>query len=110
MSPPGPPRTTAMAEEGLEAWLRSRTPRAPDRFLPHLLREGSGSVDPWGLASRGETALRRALESPGRVRAAAFHLLVADAFITWACEAMAREAEVGSGLESLLEALGDRLT
>jgi len=110
LSPPGRLRKTAMAEEGLEAWLRSRTPGAPDRFLPHLLREGSGSVDPWGLASRGETALRRALESPGRVRTAAFHLLVADAFITWACEAMAREADVGSGLESLLEALGDRLT
>ena len=99
-----------MAEGGLEAWLRSSTPGVPDRFLPHLLREGSGSVDPWGLAARGEVALRRALECPGRVRAAAFDLLVADAFLTWACEVMAREEDVSSALEALVELLGERLT
>jgi hypothetical protein len=98
-----------MGEDGLEAWIRSRIPGVPDEFLPYLLRGRGGPVDPWGLVARGEAALRRALETPGRVRSAAFDLLVADAFLTWACEAMAEEADVGSGLERMVEALGDSL-
>jgi hypothetical protein len=62
------------------------------------------------MMGRGEEALRRALETPGRVRAAAYHLLVADAFLTWACEAMAREADAGPALESLVRDVGDRLS
>jgi len=96
------------AEDELRRWLSTRNPEVPESFLPHLLGEGSGLLDPWGLAGRGEVALRRVLETPGRVRAAAFHLLVADAFLTWACEAMAREPEGGLALESLVRDLGDR--
>ncbi len=99
----------AMTEGSLEAWLRSRTPEVPEPFLPHLLRDEAWSVDSRGLAARGEAALRRALETPGRVRSAAFHLLVADAFLTWACEVVAREADVGEGLEALMKKLGEHL-
>ena len=56
----------------------------------------------------GVEALSRALEKPGRNRETAFELLAADAFLTYACEAVAQEADVGAGLEGLLERLGDR--
>jgi hypothetical protein len=97
------------AEDEFRRWLSTRKPAVPESFLSHLLGEGPGSLDPWGLAGRGEGALQRVLEAPGRVRAAAFHLLVADAFLTWACEAMAREPDGGLALESLVRELGDGL-
>lgn len=96
----------ATSESSLEDWLESRIPGVPVQFRPYLLRAGEGGLDPLGLAARGEAALRRALDRPGRVRSSAFDLLAADAFLTWACEAMAREADVGSGLQALLEGLG----
>jgi hypothetical protein len=97
-------------ETELKAWLGSRSPAVPESFLPHLLGAGIGPLDPWGMAIRGEEALRRALKTPGRVRAAAYHLLVADAFLTWACEAAAREPEAGPALESLVRVVGDGLS
>ncbi len=66
-------------------------------------------MDPARLIEWGLRALSRALEKPGRVRAAAFDLLVADAFLTYACEAMAASGDVGAGLESLIGQLGTRL-
>ncbi len=98
-----------MTEGSLEDWLRSRSPEVPEPFLPHLLRDKAWAGDSRDLAARGEAALHRALETPGRERSAAFHLLVADAFLTWACEVVAREGDVGAGLEALLKKLGEHL-
>jgi hypothetical protein len=52
--------------------------------------------------SRGEEALSRSLQRTGRDREAAFLLLAADAFFTYACEAMAEADDPGRGLEDLL--------
>ncbi len=94
----------------LEAWLGERRPQVPPAFLPVLLREADDlAPDADGLAELGERALRRALETPGRVREAAFHLLAGDAFLTYACEALAGSRDVEGGLGSLLERLGARL-
>jgi hypothetical protein len=99
-----------MPEETLEVWLQSRDPRIPVPFLPHLLENGDGPSGALDLAALGTDALTRALERPGRNREAAFHLLVADAFFTYACETLLPEGDVQAGLEGLLERLGDRFS
>ncbi len=54
----------------LEAWIPARS--------PELLA---------GLTEHGVLALGRARRRPGRVRDSAFDLLVADALLSYACEA-----------------------
>lgn len=60
------------------------------------------------MTTRGLDALDQALGRPGRDRQAAFHLLVGDAFLTYACEAAAGEVDVGARLKEILERTGDR--
>ncbi len=85
-------------------------PEIPAPFLPHLLEDGGGTANAKELAERGEESLGRALRQSGRSREAAFHLLAADAFLTYACEVLAWEGDVRSGLEDLLQHLGDRFS
>jgi len=99
-----------MSAKTLEVWLRGRVPRIPAPFLPYLLQYGEGPLGAMGLSARGTEALSHALELPGRDREAAFHLLAADAFFTYACEEVVQEGHVQAGLEGLLEQLGDRFS
>ncbi|MFH1764439.1 MAG: hypothetical protein ABIF09_09630 [Gemmatimonadota bacterium] len=99
-----------MAEESFESWLRGRVPPIPAPFLPHLLERGDGPSGSMGLADRGTEVLSQALERPGRNREAAYYLLAADAFFTYACEAVAREGDVRAGLDGLLGLVGDRFS
>jgi hypothetical protein len=99
-----------MSEETLEVWLRGRVPRIPAPFLPHLLEGGEGPSGAMELSAQGAEAMSRALERPGRNRDAAFLLLSADAFFTYACEAVVQERDVQAGLEGLLERLGGRFS
>ena len=94
-----------MDKETLEVWLRDREPRIPEPFLPLLLEEGAGSAGSEDLLAQGTEALRRVLERPGRNRESAFHLLTADAFLTYSCEAVVREGDVSGGLEKVFEGL-----
>lgn len=100
----------SVSDKTLEMWLQEREPAVPGPFLPHLL--GDPSVPPGvaELADLGEAALFRALGKPGRNRGAAFDLLAADAFLTYACEAGAEEADVRACLTALLEHLRERFT
>ena len=95
-----------MSEQTLDAWLSGRTPGIPPAFLPRLLESGEGNPSWPGLAHRGEKELKEALRTPTEKRENAFHLLAADAFLTYACEALARAENVEAGLNSLLERLG----
>jgi len=61
------------APEPLATWLAG-VPLGPGAESEALLRAGLSELD----ASRS---------APGRVRASAFHLLAADALLTYACEA-----------------------
>jgi hypothetical protein len=93
----------------LEAWLSERTPEVPKQFLPHLLAAGGeASADPEQLGQIARECLVRALSRPGRDRGAAFDLLTADAFLTYACEALTEEGDVGRGLETLIGQWGAR--
>ena len=96
-----------MDKETLEVWLLDREPRVPGPFLPLLLEAGVGSARCEGLLAQGTEALRRALGRPGRNRDSAFHLLTADAFLTYSCEAVVREQDVSGGLEKVLEGLAE---
>ena len=97
-----------MSERILETWLRERTPDVPPPLLPMLLEEGDGAVSSEAFVALGQTYLERALAAPGRNREAAYHLLVGDAFLTYALEALAASEDVAEGLESFLEGLGGR--
>lgn len=97
-----------MSHKELEVWLSRLEPPIPGPFLPILLEERTGEVHDFDLAVRGGDRLEEALALPGRTREAAFHLLAADAFITYACESVAGGPEPRTSLQELLELLGDR--
>jgi hypothetical protein len=73
-------------------WLESRAPAAPAELRDDMVG-GLGPLTATGpeladaLAHAARARLAAALERPGRVRASAFHLLAADALLTYACEA-----------------------
>ncbi len=48
------------------------------------------------------TALDAARAQPGRVRESAFHLLAADALVTYACEAALEEGDPPAALRTIL--------
>jgi hypothetical protein len=86
-------------------WLARRSPPPPAPLTRWL-----GGVDvrgdepgPWRAllqAALGE--LGRARAAPGRVRASAFHLLAADALVTYACEAALDEEDPADALGTIL--------
>ncbi len=96
------------------SWLRSRSPTPPKSFQDwvtpenlELLSQGSPSTDFIAeLTAQAERALRRALDRPGRNREAAFHLLAAGAYYTYACEAAADTSDVLGSLEQQLARFG----
>jgi len=88
------------------AWLNRRSPPPPDD-LTHRMREAV--VDSPGTESRiqalldGATrSLTAARQEPGRVRASAFHLLTADALVTYACEEALDAVDAEAELAKLL--------
>lgn len=89
----------------VRVWLEERLDDVPGEFLPWLdLEEGSDGDETVreALARRGVDALSEALARPGRNRTAAFHLLAADAYLTYACEAVVEESDVETGLIEIL--------
>ncbi len=93
---------------GLADWIRRRTPPAPEAFLPWL---DASSVDmddiPSALLEHALMSLDEALARPGRNREGALHLLAADGFLTYACEAATEADDVGAMLKSLLERVAE---
>lgn len=91
----------------VDRWLEERLPAVPPILRSWLHRtEGpaEGVVGP--LLARGRAALHDAVVRPGRNREAAFHLLAADAYLTWACEAAAEEDDPGDALAALTQSVG----
>jgi hypothetical protein len=76
----------------------------PDEFRPWLEPGGGASEGevPTELARRGLVALSEAAGRPGRDREAAFRLLAADAYITYACEAALEDTEPERAPEELV--------
>jgi hypothetical protein len=99
-----------MSKRSLEKWLQEREPAVPALFLPYLLGDAVGPGDDEDLAKLGEEGLRRALMRPGRDRAAAFDLLAADAFLTYACEEALTERDGQGALRDILTRIGERFS
>jgi hypothetical protein len=94
-------------EETFEKWLRSRVPPIPDPFLSLLLEAPGGWHDGGETGALGLFCLSRALGLPGRNREAAFYLLAADAFLTYACEEAARRPDPAESMRALLTRIGE---
>ena len=87
----------------LRAWLAARQPAAPAHLLGRLeLVERNGVPRHEALAEAARVALDRARSAPGRVRESAFHLLAADALLTYACEAALEDQAPDEVLEALV--------
>lgn len=80
----------------VDAWLADRRPAPPRELSARMAvarSDGAGEVDgspgalTRGLGARGLACLDEARGAPGRVRESAYHLLTADALLTYACEA-----------------------
>jgi hypothetical protein len=84
------------------AFLAARAVRTPAALEARLL----GGVRPgeatWVLAEQAMEELARSRAAAGRVRESAWHLLVADALLTYACEAALDGADPPRALEDLL--------
>lgn len=86
------------------AFLATRTPPAPaplGRWLGDV-SFGSGVVCE-ALLRAGLSELDVSRSAPGRVRASAFHLLAADALLTYACEAALEDADPRIALVGILQ-------
>ena len=83
-------------------WIEARQPPAPMDLGPWS-RTG---VESGSMAERitrlARAALDEACAAPGRVRESAFHLLAADALVTYACEAALDEADPIAALRTIL--------
>lgn len=95
----------------LQRWLAERRPAPPEQLATAvqqaLAREdvesGTGLET---LVSAARTCLEEALTCPGRVRASAFSLLLADGLLTYACEAALDQADPDAVLLAMAEVAG----
>ena len=95
------------------AWLDGRRPEPPEdlrRRVEEALAsaraasgERSDETDARVLIEAGRERLERAMARPGRVRESAFELLVADALVTYACEAALESDDAVEALGRLME-------
>ena len=87
----------------LGTWLDARRPSVPNGLKEWLAVDDELPVSVGGLADLGIAALDRAEVSRRLDRHAAFQLLAADAFLTYACEAAVDEPDVASRLHLILD-------
>lgn len=90
--------------EDLMGWLADREPPAPEELLRRLelgLSQGSSVSEALGDAAAHH--VNEALKRLGRNREGAFHLLAADALLTYACEAAADEEDTEAQLAHLID-------
>lgn len=92
---------------GIRAFLDSRTPSPPAPLARWLGASALPSGDVSGaLLEAGLTALDACRAAPGRVRSSAFHLLGADALLTYACEAALEAEDPRAALRSMVREAG----
>ena len=84
------------------SFLARRRP-PPPQALERRLRIEAPDGEPLEVLKRlGLQELDRARSAPGRIRESAFHLLTADALLTYACEAALETAAPVAALGTLL--------
>lgn len=91
---------------GLKAWLSQREPAPPLELQEWLALPDHELPLVDGLAEAGRVSLQEAERRLGRDREAAFYLLAADAFFTYACEAATETEDVEAALRGVLSRIG----
>lgn len=90
----------------LEEWISGRRPPVPGGFAAWMRPERpEAPCGPGALAGEARDALARTLAMDPDERDAAFHLLAADGFATWACEAALEGDDPEGALDGILAAL-----
>lgn len=87
----------------LGTWLDTRRPAVPEGLKEWLAVNADLPLSAEALTDLGIAALDRAEVSQRLDRHAAFQLLAADAFLTYACEAAVDEPDVASRLHLILD-------
>lgn len=91
-------------------WLGTREPRPPGDLAEACAAVDRAAPAPENMAfvlrEAAAERLSSALARPGRVRESAFDLLVADALVTYACEAALEDADVEAALGRLVGIAG----
>ncbi len=88
-----------------DRWLEHRVPRPPKSLIPSLATAREADSVTEALISEGCERMRRASERLGQVRESAFHLLAADALVTYACEAALEAEDPAEALSVTLRAV-----
>lgn len=87
------------APVSIAEWIDERQPPVPPAFRPYL--ETPGPASPDGFAAAAAVAMKACARMDPNDRAAAFLLLAADAFITYACQLALLNGEGGPELRRL---------
>ena len=77
-------------------WIDRRVRQVPPEFRPHLTAAGPVSLD--ALLAAAEREVEVGMAQAPRDRTAAFALLAADAYVTYACEVAIAEGGDGASL------------
>lgn len=80
-------------------WIDRQQPSVPPAFRPYL--ESAGPPSPDGFATAAAAAMKTCATKDPKDRAAAFSLLAADAFITYACQRVLLDGGGGPELRRL---------
>ena len=87
-------------------WLATREPPPPKELGAWLrIDPVEGKTMAGVLSAAAAEELGEALARPGRSREGAYHLLAADALMTYACEAAAEAPDLEMRLSAMLAAL-----
>ena len=86
----------------IRKWIDARQPPAPMDLRPWLHTDVESGSMTERITNLARTALDEARGNPGRVRESAFHLLAADALVTYACEAAPAEQDPAGALRTIL--------
>jgi hypothetical protein len=92
------------------SWLAARRVLPPEVMASWIEVEAEEASPVWeSLTHAGMESLSRARSAPGRVRESAYHLLRADALLTYACEAAVEMSpDPGEALGWILDTVGAR--
>lgn len=85
------------------AFLALRAPAPPSALGRWLAAGAPAGNAAQGLVRQGLEELARARRVPGKVRSSAWHLLAADALLTYACEAAMDATDPPRAFEEILQ-------
>jgi hypothetical protein len=86
----------------VRTFLALRTPPPPEALGARLVAGARRGDAPLGLTDQALDELARSRAEAGRVRESAWHLLAADALLTYACEAALGSSDPPRDFEELL--------